>query len=166
MLLELVESPGEKASGYDPRFGADYSSATYRDTHPLGIERTACLTVTTDDGERATEFFVNAMAGKVVHEVARTPHGTKSTMVQIGEETVVEVAQPVDADSRAAKDLEKCGGMLHAVTFQVKDLAKAADHLTSKGLRLERPADGHVVIDPADSHGALFRFTDRPVTTW
>jgi len=106
------------------------------------------------------------MAGRVVHEVERTVHGTRSTMVQIGDETVVEVAQPIDADSRAAEDLARVGGMLHAVTFQVTDLERAGAHLAAKGMRLEQPADGHLVIDPADSYGAVFRFTDRAVTTW
>lgn len=163
-LLEFVESP--RSTTNDPRFGRGWSTAASRDSHPLGIERTACLTIVTDDCQQATAFFRSCMAGRVVHEVEHTVHGTRSTMVQIGDETVVELAQPVDRDSRAARDLGRVGGMLHAVTFQVADLRRAADHLAGRGLRLEQPAEGHLVVDPEDAHGALFRFTDRPVTTW
>src|SRR5215470_6544783 len=37
VLLEFVRSIGEDGAGYDPRFGADWSIAPYRDAHPLGI---------------------------------------------------------------------------------------------------------------------------------
>ncbi len=60
----------------------------------------------------------------------------------------------------------RCGGIFHAVTFKVADAGRAAEHLESKGVKVDRPAPGHVAVDPATAQGVQFRFTDRDITTW
>jgi hypothetical protein len=164
-LLEFVGLHMTNLHEDDPRFDHPDWATRWRDERPMGIERTACITVVNADGPAATEFFIGGLRGKLVHE-GETPYGTRSSFVQVGQHTVVEVAQPTDDRSRAGADLANNGPMVHAVTFQVTDLDRAADHLASKGLRTERPADGHLAVDPADSHGLVVRFTDRDVTGW
>jgi hypothetical protein len=92
-------------------------------------------------------------------------YGTRSSFVSLSDEVLLEVAEPQEPDSRAARDLAS-GGTFHAVTFRVADLDRAAAHVASKGIRTERPAPGHVVLDPDDAHGVLIRLTDRDVDQW
>jgi catechol 2,3-dioxygenase-like lactoylglutathione lyase family enzyme len=160
VVLELFEP---RESMEDPRHGTGWSSAFWREQHPLAIQD-ACYTVVTDDLGGATGFFVDALRGKVVHESA-TPYRTQSSFVALGHAVVVEVAQPLDATSTAARDLD-ARTTFHAVTFRVADLERAVGHVTSKGIRLDRIADGHVALDPADTLGVQFRLTDRPLDAW
>jgi catechol 2,3-dioxygenase-like lactoylglutathione lyase family enzyme len=169
-LLEFFRSPTEAGPGSgvglpdDPRFKPDWTPKSIG--HPLGISQTACLTVVTGEPERATEFFTEALHGKVIAEVGETAWATRSTFVQVGDYTVVEVAQPLEATSAAATDLEKNGEILHALTFQVGDLGAAADYLESKAMRVDRPAPHALTVNPEDTAGLLVRFTDQPVTAW
>jgi catechol 2,3-dioxygenase-like lactoylglutathione lyase family enzyme len=169
-LLEFFRSPAEAGPGsgvglpHDPRFEPGWTSATSME-HPLGIQRTECLSVVAGDAKAAVGFFTDALRGEIVAELAETPWATASTFVRVGEHTVIDVAQPLDTTSRAGADHAANGDILHAATFLVSDLAKAADHLATKGLRLESSGDHALSIDPADSHGVLFRFTDRPITS-
>ncbi|MGD9796985.1 MAG: VOC family protein [Acidimicrobiia bacterium] len=149
----------------DPRFDDPTWVDRWADERPLGIERTACITVTSNDRAAGTAFFTDGLKGKVLHE-GPTPWGTASTFVQVGDFTTVELAEPTDPAGRAAADLDRNGPMVHAMTFQVRDLEAARSHLSARGLRLESPAEGHLAIDPADAHGLVVRFTDRPVGAW
>jgi hypothetical protein len=164
-LIEMIGLHMTSMHEGDPRFEQPDWSTRWTDERPLGIERTACITVVSNDVVAGTEFFVESMHGKALHE-SDTPWGTHSSFVQVGPYTVIEVAGPIEPSSRAGADLSKNGQIVHAMTFQVRDLAKAAAHLEGCGLRLERPADGHLGIDPADAHGLVVRFTDRDLAQW
>jgi len=170
-LLEFFRSPSEAGQGAgvglpnDPRYRPDWAPTAWME-HPLGIQETACLTVVATDKASASEFFTGALHGKVIAEVGETPWGTASTFVSVGQYTVIEVAQPLDTTSRAGADLSGNGDILHAATFLVSDLSRAADHLASKGLRVEEAGAHGLSVNPEDSHGLLLRFTDRPVTAW
>lgn len=162
MVFELFQ-PRESMN--DPRLNEpDWSSAYWRDEHPLGIQGSVFTNVT-GDRAKATAFYVDALRGTVLREGVATPYGTTSNFVRLSDEVTMEVAQPTGTDSRAAADLE-VGGTFHAVTFRVADLDRAAAHVESKGVRTERPAPGHVVLDPADSFGVLIRLTDRDLADW
>jgi catechol 2,3-dioxygenase-like lactoylglutathione lyase family enzyme len=169
-LLEFFRSPSEAGPGsgvglpHDPRFDPGWRPASL--THPLGLIQTACLTVVTDQPERATEFFTEALHGKVIAEVGATAWATRSTFVQVGDFSVVEVALPLEERSAAATDLAANGEILHAVTFQVGDLSAAIDYLGAKGMGLERAGPHAVTMSPENTFGLLVRFTDRPVTAW
>lgn len=164
-LIEMIGLHMTAMHEDDPRFDEPDWSSRWAAERPLGIERTSCITVVSNDVAAGAEFFVESLHGKVLHE-GDTPWGTHSSFVQVGPYTVVEVAGPTDPSSRAGADLAKNGQIVHAMTFQVRDLAAAEAHLTSLGLRLEKPADGHLGIDPADAHGLVVRFTDREIGAW
>lgn len=171
-LLEFFRSPSDPppdrppvALPTDPRYQEGWSPAAWLE-HPLGIVGTACITVVAEDQGAAVDFFTGALRGSVLAEVDQTPWATRSTMVAVGAHTVVEVATPLDTDSLAARDLAANGGILHALTFQVADLAAAEAHLAGKGLAVTRAGDHGLAVDPADTHGLVLRFTDRPATTW
>ena len=162
MLLEFFEP---RASMHDPRLEEDdWSSSYWRDTHPLGIV-SCCFTVVTADREGSTEFFVDALRGKVVHQQSATPYGTRSAFVALSDEVLIEVAEPIGPDSDAGRDLARRAAF-HAVTFQVANLARAVGHVESKGVRTKGRGAGHVVLNPEDCLGVNFRLTDREVSAW
>jgi catechol 2,3-dioxygenase-like lactoylglutathione lyase family enzyme len=161
VVLELFEP---RESMEDPRHEADWSSSYWRTEHPLAIQG-AWYTVVADDVPAATAFFEGALHGKVVHESADTPVATQSRFVALGDSVVLELARPLDPDSGAASDLA-AGTTFHAVTFVVADLARAGEYVTGKGIRVTRPTDDVVVLDPADTLGVQFRLTASPFTTW
>jgi len=74
---------------------------------------------------------------------------------------VVALYTPTSPSSRAGRDLEAHGDILHAVTFRVADLGRAEAHLRDHGVAIaERDADT-IVADPADTFGAVMGFTVR-----
>jgi catechol 2,3-dioxygenase-like lactoylglutathione lyase family enzyme len=165
-LIEFWPVPWESKSGLgDPRFEPGWSPAMWSE-HPLGIQRTACLTTVTPDIDSSAAFFTDVLGGTTIADLASTQWGTRSRFVQVGEHTVIELAQPLDATSRAATDLDAHGPILHATTFQVTDLGRAAEHLADKGVGVERPSPNALVIDPDDSAGILLRLTDLPISEW
>jgi catechol 2,3-dioxygenase-like lactoylglutathione lyase family enzyme len=170
-LLEFFRAPTEAGPGSgvglpnDPRFAPDWTPAAWAE-HPLGIRRTACLTVVSAEPERASAFFTDALRGKVIAEVGETAWATRSTFIQVGDFTVIEVARPLDDAGVAGLDLAANGEILHAATFEVPDLGAAADFLESKGMRVERPERHALSVAADDTFGLVLRFTDRPVTAW
>ncbi len=148
-----------EATGDPRRNEPDWSPAYWRDEHPMGIIG-ATYVVVTPDRAAATAQLVDALRARLVRESVGTPHGTRSDFLALGDPVVLEIAQPTDETSRAAQGLAG-GGTFHAVSFQVADLERSLRHVAEKGVGFERVADGHAVLDPADTHGVLFRLTDR-----
>lgn len=162
MVFELFQA---RPSMNDPRLEEpNWSSSYWRDEHPLGIN-TGWSTVVTGDASAATRFFVDAFRGTVVHEADCAAYGTRSVFVRLSDEVLIEVAQPMADGTAAAADLAE-RATYHAVTFRVTDLARAAAHLVSKGVRIESPAPGHLTLDPQDCFGVRFRMTERDPSTW
>jgi catechol 2,3-dioxygenase-like lactoylglutathione lyase family enzyme len=149
----------------DPRLEDKAWSSTYwREEHPLAIQA-ATYTVVTGDLLAATQFFVDSLEGKVIEERTIAAYGTRSAFIALSDQVVIEVAQPLDRESAARRDLA-AGGAFHAVTFRVSDLGRATSHVEGHDVGVEQPGAGHVVLDPADCHGLLIRLTDRDITDW
>jgi catechol 2,3-dioxygenase-like lactoylglutathione lyase family enzyme len=144
---------------YDPRLRGDYSPLPWLERHPLGIVRTSQLGVLVRDLVRARELFVDVLGGRAFHEDPRTPRATHSVFVALGTGSVIELARPHAEDSPEGAELARSGEMLHAVTFRVRDLDRAEEHLRSCGLRLARTRH-EIEIDPDAAMGAVYRFTD------
>jgi catechol 2,3-dioxygenase-like lactoylglutathione lyase family enzyme len=138
-------------------------ASEWRD-HPLAA-RGAVYTNVVDDPSKATAFYVDLLRGEMLRQGVPTPYESTSDFVRVGDDVVIELARPTSPNSPAARDLD-AGTTFHAVTFTVDDLDRAADHLTAKGVRLERPAGGHLVCEPADTLGMVMRFTDRDPVDW
>jgi catechol 2,3-dioxygenase-like lactoylglutathione lyase family enzyme len=161
----LFEFFQPRTSMNDPRLEEqDWSSTFWRDDHPLGITG-ACFTVVTADPDAATRFFVEGLHGEVVHNGTVAAYGTSSAFVALSDEVMIEVAEPLEADTAAGRDLAQ-RATFHAVTFQVADLERAAGHIESKGVRTDRPAPGHLLLEPEDCFGVRFRITDRDISAW
>jgi hypothetical protein len=81
----------------------------------------------------------------------------------VGDHTIVELAQPLESGTLAARELQQNGDIMHAVAFEVADLDRAEQHLTAKGVRiLERDATT-LLADPDTTFGAAYRFTTAAI---
>ena len=111
---------------------------------------------------REESFFQDVLGGRLIHE-EQTPGRKSSAFVAVGEDTVVEVAQPLSASTPEAADLEKAGEGLYAVTFKTADLARAADFLQSKKQRFESRDADSLMLNREDSFGIGVGFTQRRI---
>jgi catechol 2,3-dioxygenase-like lactoylglutathione lyase family enzyme len=160
-LIEFAEA--DRMGTADPRLRPGYSTAYWRDEHPLGVERASHLTVVVRDLESATAFYAGTLGGEVVRRDPAAPAGTDSVYVAVGEGSIIELARPVE-DGLAARDLAKNGEILHSVTFKVGDPAAALAHLAGVGVRIAERQGDDLVLHPDDCFGAVLRLTPNSLT--
>jgi len=155
-LLEFMEAPAD--GGFDLRLKPGWSNARWREQHPLGIEACAHATLVVSDIGRARGLWVDTLEGRPLFERESRARGTRSLFVAVGDELVVELAQPQGTSGAAAYELAQNGEILHAVTFRVRDLEHAAAYLRELGLKPEA-VDGELELGPEQALGARYRFT-------
>ncbi len=71
--------------------------------------------------------------------------------------------EPLDTDSRLARDLRENGQLPHSLCFLVADLAAAAAHLKSIGVAVEDVSPTSLLLDPSATLGAVIELTDVQV---
>ena len=144
----------------DPRLQPAWSNQFWRERHPLGIEGASHITVVVGDLASAKRFYCEILGAKPIHEeeiVGRK----RSAYVAVGEDTVVELAQPLSATGPEGQDLERNGEGIHALTFKTRNLARAAEFLKSKQLRPEPDATASITLGPEQAFGMVIGFTER-----
>lgn len=145
----------------DPRLQPGWSMDFPREQHPLGIERASHITMLFGDLKNAQHVYCDALGGKVIHE-QELPGRKRSLYFAVGEDTVIEAAQPLSNSSPEGRELEQAGEGIYAVTFKTRNLARAADHLRKNDVRFEL-SEGTLTISSDDAFGMVFQFTERAV---
>jgi len=158
-LLEFAEI--EKFT-IDARLQPNWSAAFWREQHPLGIERASHITVLVRDLREAKALYQEILGGKLLQE-EETPGQKRSAFFAVGEDTVIEAAQPLSAASSEGRDLEQAGEGIYAVTFKTTDLKRAADFLQSKKQRVEWQGTDSLVLNRDDTFGMVIGFTQRRI---
>jgi catechol 2,3-dioxygenase-like lactoylglutathione lyase family enzyme len=143
----------------DPRMSKEWSSARWRDEHPLGIERASHMTLVVRDLPATKRLYVDVLGGKLMHE--EEIGSKRSAFVAVGEDSVVEIAQPLGSSSPEARDMEQNGEGIHALVFKTKNLQRAKDFLKSKNLRPQDDASGTALLDRDQAFGMVIGFTER-----
>jgi predicted enzyme related to lactoylglutathione lyase len=157
--IELMSRRGDSRPP-DPQSGDEWSPSFWRDEQPMGIVRTSHFTVMVSDLPRAREVF-ELLGGTVFHEASDDI--AEHAYVFVGDQSVVDLAHPVTADSRLARDQAATTDLPHSVTFQVRDLDAVERHVQKLGVRIaERSADT-VVLEPDDCYNALLEFTTATI---
>ena len=90
--------------------------------------------------------------------------GMKDALYRVGE-TLIEITEPLDADSGIGQHLAEHGPGVYHVAFGVDNIHQVAAELAGRGNRLRgeggvtQSPRGYVTanIDPADSHGLWFQ---------
>ncbi len=144
----------------DPRLQPAWSNEFWRERHPLGIERASHITVVVRDLPVAKRFYCDVLGAKLIDE-QDTPNQKRSAFVAVGEDTVVELAQPSSSTSPEARDMERNGEGIHALTFKTRNLARAADFLRSKQLRPDPDGTDSIALGPDQAFGMVIRFTEH-----
>jgi catechol 2,3-dioxygenase-like lactoylglutathione lyase family enzyme len=143
----------------DPRLQPGWSMEFPRDQHPLGIERASHITMLFRDLNDARKVYQDALGAALIHEQEISGH-KRSAFYAVGEDTVIEAAQPLSSSSPEGRELESAGEGIFAVTFKIRNLERAADHLSKNNVRFER-SDSSLAINPADALGMVLRFTEQ-----
>jgi extradiol dioxygenase family protein len=144
----------------DPRLQPAWSNQFWRERHPLGIEGASHITVVVGDLPTAKSFYCEILGAKPIHE-EETAGRKRSAYVAVGEDTVVELAQPLSTTGREAQDLERNGEGIHALTFKTRNLARAAEFLKSKQLSPEPDGTASIALGPEQAFGMVVGFTER-----
>ena len=161
-MLELIEL-GVPGPGGDPRFGDPAFDATAWRSRGLGIVRNSHTTAVVHDHRRAAELYAAVLDGVVLpDQPTRTP-GAASSFVALGEDSVVELAQPLAADGDLAAQLATVGECWVGTTFLVDDLARATAHLDGVDVPWLPGVDGTVEIDPRHSFTTTYALTAEPL---
>jgi extradiol dioxygenase family protein len=144
----------------DPRLQPAWSNSYWREQHPLGIERASHITVVVRDLPRAKHLYCGVLGGKVIHEEESA--GRKlSAYLAVGEDTVVELAQPLSMTSAEGREMEANGEGIYAVTFATRDLARTNAFLSSRRLRPEPEGTESIVLGKDQAFGMVVQFTER-----
>lgn len=146
----------------DARLQPGWSATFWRDQQPLGIERASHITVLVRDLQEGKALYQDTLGGKLLHE-EETPGQKKSAFFAVGEDTVIEVAQPLSMASPEGRDMEQAGEGIYSVTFKTKDLKRAADFLRSKKQRIEAQGADSLVLNREDAFGMVIGFTQRRI---
>jgi len=143
----------------DPRFLPGWSSNWWATNHGLTLERLAYVTILTLtwSGPRRSTSTRSTEPSSEEGESKLT--ATRDLYVVIGKQVVVQLAQPLDSDSLAAKDLERNGETIHAACFKVADLSAAERYLQGKHIDVVDRDDETILTDPASTFHAPYRFT-------
>jgi len=130
-MLEFHPASGGLWEQVDPRFRKEWPAFrdAYWGNHPLGLQRMSHVTIVVDDLPAAEKFYVDVLDAASLPEQAATVEGSTSRHLLVGEDTVVELMDPGDGDSVAARDLQRVGPSVTGVTFTVDDVAAAAEWL-------------------------------------
>jgi len=144
----------------DPRLQPAWSRSFWAQQHPLGIERASHITVVVRDLPSAKRLYCEILAGKVLHE-EETAGRKRSAFVAVGEDTVVELAQPLSQTSPEGREMEANGEGIFSVTFATRDLPRAAAFLKSKQLRPEPEGTDSIVVSKEQAFGMVVGFTQR-----
>jgi hypothetical protein len=145
--------------GFDPRFREGWSPSWWADRHPLGLERFSHATISTNDVDEARDKYVKLLNGQLLHEGENKAWQSKSAFVLVGDDLLVEFAQPQGADSPIAKDMERHHESIYSITFRVKDLAKSEEYLSGKGVRFTSNDGTTMVSDPESTQGCVMAFS-------
>jgi methylmalonyl-CoA/ethylmalonyl-CoA epimerase len=113
------------------------------------------LSIVVKDVEEAAKRFENLFGLKVYSRNVSKEYGFKNAILPLGKGHI-ELMQPTDPNSAAAKFLKTHGEGVYLVGFDVKDVEGSARKLKEKGVRVTYNAKFPVAwVHPQDAHGVF-----------
>jgi catechol 2,3-dioxygenase-like lactoylglutathione lyase family enzyme len=142
----------------DPRLQPGWTTDYWRDRHPLGIEGASHMTVLFRNLEDSRLVYEKALGAEVIHH-GQIPGRKRSLYFAVGQDTVVEAAQPLSSTTPEGKDLARAGEGIFSVTFKTRNLERAADYLRSKAQEFTEDGDS-LVLNSDQAFGMTIGFTE------
>ncbi len=161
-FIPAPDTPGGPALLRDPRFAPDWRPSWWADYHPLQIQKVSHLTLSTHDLAKARDLYVGLLHGRLLYEGDNPLLGSHSAFVLVGDDTVVELAEPAGEGPLQA-DMMRFHQSLYSLTFKVRDLADAEPYLESKGVKFASADSTILVSDPDTTQGCVMAFTTREI---
>ena len=143
----------------DPRMKPGWSSARWRE-HPLGIEGASSIGIVVRDMAKAKRLYCDVLNGELLHEESIAGR-KRSAFVAIGDDSVVELAEPLAADGVEGRELAKNGEGIYSLILKTNALERARAFLSSKGHRPETEGADTIVLDADQAFGMRLGFTQR-----
>jgi hypothetical protein len=163
--LEFIPAPnvpGGPSMLRDPRFAPGWSASWWADYHPLQIQKVSHLTLSTSDLARASDLYLGLLQGTLLHEGDNPVHGSHSVFVLVGDDTVVELAQPMGEGPLQA-DMVRFHHSLYSLTFKVRNLGEARSYLESKSVKFAAGDATTLVTNPDTTQGCVMGFTTSEI---
>ena len=88
-----------------------------------------------------------------------------SAFVAVGDDTVVELAQPLSPDGVEGRELAKYGEGIYSLMFRTNDIERARDFLRAKQHREEADGPDTIVLGADQAFGMRVGFTRRDLRT-
>ncbi len=146
----------------DPRDQSWWTDDWWRERHPLGIEALSHCTVAVRDLDKAGRFYSDVLGCKLLHEEHDPARHAQCRFFSVGD-TVVELASPLLDDCELGREIAAHGPIVHAFSFQVRDLARVRAHAAECGLDFSELGARGIELDPAQTFGGRFGFCEtRP----
>jgi catechol 2,3-dioxygenase-like lactoylglutathione lyase family enzyme len=161
-FIPAPNAPGGPALLRDPRFAAGWSQSWWADYHPLQIQKLSHVTLSTYDLAKARDLYVGLLHGKMLHEDVNPVHGSRSAFVLVGDDMLIELAEPV-GDGPLQSDMLRFHQSLYSLTFKVRELGDAHDYLRSKGVKVTAADATTLVSDPNTTQGCVMAFTTQAI---
>ena len=163
-MLEFSEPVGEFGTALsDPR-SSPYWAALRDDfwtrRHPLGLERLSHITVVVRDADEARAFYVDVLDAVPLDDQEASVADVDGHFVLVGEDTVIELVHPRDPLSLPARELETVGQCVTGVTFKVRDIERASEHLTRQSAPVLTVGEHEILLDRERTWNTDYRFTD------
>ena len=143
----------------DPRMESGWSSTPWLE-HPLGIERASHIGVVVGNLGKAKRLYCDVLGGTLIHE-EQIADRKQSAFVAIGEDTVVELSEPLSMNSPEGQELEKNGEGVHSLIFKTRDLSRAQDFLKSKQHQPQADGADTIILGTDQAFGMVVGFTQR-----
>ena len=162
-MLEFSPSSGRTLA--EPRFERSWQAfrRDYWSNHPLGLERLSHVTILVSKLREASEFYAGVLDGTPLAETRPTLDGTESSYVLVGDDTVIELAHPLDDTSELGRELHTAGQGVVAVSFKVLDVPKAEEHLRTWDAPVASTNSTEIVLNRKQTWGLEFRFRTTPL---
>lgn len=146
----------------DPRAALGWA-AHWRDQHPLGIERMNAVTYALRDLDGGIAFLQSLTDAPLIDRRVDQLSGRESAFLWVTDH-MIELTRGISENSAISRAVREQGPKIYSVTFRVRSLKQAAEHLRGIGVRVLGPdAAGDITIDPADILGARYVFTERAI---
>jgi Glyoxalase/Bleomycin resistance protein/Dioxygenase superfamily len=147
----------------DPRDLETWSSlARGWRTHPLTIQRFQYVTLGVKDLAAAVRTYIDVMQAVQIETGTDEDLQASYATLQLGD-CLLQVAQPLSADSDLGRHVAKWGNMIYSLRFAVSDLQSAQSWLNKHDVRTTVIRDGLLVTDPDDCFGAPIFFSTEPI---
>ncbi len=124
------------------------------------IKKINHIAIAVADIDSSLGFWRDALGLKVDHIEDVPSQKSKVVFIPVGD-SEVELVNPTSADSGVAKFIEKSGGGLHHLCFEVDDIDEMLVDLKAKGVRLinetalELPGRKMAFVHPKSTNGVL-----------